>query len=143
MAAETTLRQRQAGSNGHSAQVDAASVNKPADDPHAIEEHLEFGGAPGTFAMMTGFPALFYYLYVCLYFNDGTRSFFSRRRDASNSSRRLTLRDCGLCRPARDAQECPRADRTRRLDQLCSARRRSRLGGPLTLRGAFSFFRFR
>ncbi|GAA6013064.1 hypothetical protein JCM10207_006157 [Rhodosporidiobolus poonsookiae] len=38
-------------------------------DPHA-EAEVEFGGAPGTFAMMTGFPALFYYLYVCLFFND-------------------------------------------------------------------------
>ncbi|GAA5865467.1 hypothetical protein JCM1840_001407, partial [Sporobolomyces johnsonii] len=34
------------------------------------EAHVEFGGAPGTLAMMLGFPALFYYLYVCLFFND-------------------------------------------------------------------------
>ncbi|GJN94350.1 hypothetical protein Rhopal_007424-T1 [Rhodotorula paludigena] len=40
-------------------------------DPHAKEDELEFGGAVGTFAMMTGFPLLFYYLYVCLYFHDG------------------------------------------------------------------------
>jgi delta24(24(1))-sterol reductase len=40
-------------------------------DPHSKEEELEFGGPIGTFAMMTGFPILFYYLYVCLYFYDG------------------------------------------------------------------------
>lgn len=45
----------------------------PANDPHAKEEELEFGGAVGTFAMMTGFPALFYYLYACLFFHDGER----------------------------------------------------------------------
>lgn len=49
----------------------ASPKSNTVDDSHAEEEHLEFGGAVGTFAMMTGFPALFYYLYVCLYFYDG------------------------------------------------------------------------
>lgn len=59
------LRQRRPA-NGAS-----PKASSTVDDPHAEEEHLEFGGAVGTFAMMTGFPALFYYLYVCLYFYDG------------------------------------------------------------------------
>ncbi|GAA5929696.1 hypothetical protein JCM1841_005940 [Sporobolomyces salmonicolor] len=46
----------------------STSPTKPT--PPDAEAHLEFGGAPGTLAMMLGFPALFYYLYVCLFFND-------------------------------------------------------------------------
>lgn len=46
------------------------------------EDHLEFGGAVGTFAMMTGFPALFYYLYVCLYFYDGQYALFRTRLES-------------------------------------------------------------
>ncbi|KAK4058328.1 C-24(28) sterol reductase [Microbotryomycetes sp. JL221] len=39
----------------------------------AIDEHheYEFGGPLGVTLMMTLFPALFYYLFVCLYFYDG------------------------------------------------------------------------
>jgi len=49
-----------------------AVANKDKADPHGDhDEELEFGGAVGTFAMMTGFPALFYYLYACLFFFDG------------------------------------------------------------------------
>jgi delta24(24(1))-sterol reductase len=36
-----------------------------------VAHELEFGGAPGTLAMMIGFPLLFYYLYVCIFFNHG------------------------------------------------------------------------
>ncbi|SCZ99184.1 BZ3500_MvSof-1268-A1-R1_Chr3-1g05861 [Microbotryum saponariae] len=39
-----------------------------ADDMH---HEYEFGGPVGVMAMMTLFPCLFYYLYVCLYFYDG------------------------------------------------------------------------
>ena len=59
------LRQRR------TATAASPKTSSTVDDPHAEEEHLEFGGAVGTFAMMTGFPALFYYLYVCLFFYDG------------------------------------------------------------------------
>ncbi|GAA5942691.1 hypothetical protein JCM10213_005944 [Rhodosporidiobolus nylandii] len=49
-----------------------ASASSPAGakDVHDDVHELEFGGAPGTFAMMTCFPALFYYLYCCLFFYD-------------------------------------------------------------------------
>ncbi|BGP43515.1 C-24(28) sterol reductase [Rhodotorula kratochvilovae] len=50
----------------------AANEVAPVDKAHREEEEeLEFGGAWGTLAMMTGFPTLFYYLYACLYFYDG------------------------------------------------------------------------
>lgn len=67
------VEQQQNGELRQRRTVNAASAKSSStvDDPHAEEEHLEFGGAVGTFAMMTGFPALFYYLYVCLYFYDG------------------------------------------------------------------------
>lgn len=59
-----------------------SSSSSTVDDPHAEEEHLEFGGAVGTFAMMTGFPALFYYLYVCLFFYDGQSRVVAARTTA-------------------------------------------------------------
>lgn len=58
----------------------AASVSRPQQAPvqegdvHG-EAHLEFGGAFGTSAMMLGFPLLFYFNFVCLYFYDGTFPF--------------------------------------------------------------------
>ncbi|GAA5871723.1 hypothetical protein JCM8547_008124 [Rhodosporidiobolus lusitaniae] len=50
----------------------ASETKQPAkkEDPHG-DADLEFGGWKGTLAMMVGFPALFYYLFTCLYFNDG------------------------------------------------------------------------
>jgi len=44
-----------------------SSISSIDDETH----ELEFGGAPGTLAMMVGFPILFYYLYVCIFFNHG------------------------------------------------------------------------
>lgn len=44
-----------------------SSISSIDDETH----ELEFGGAPGTLAMMIGFPILFYYLYVCIFFNHG------------------------------------------------------------------------
>ncbi|GAA5844234.1 hypothetical protein JCM9279_001731 [Rhodotorula babjevae] len=49
----------------------AVAHQDKADPPGDHDDELEFGGAVGTFAMMTGFPALFYYLYACLFFFDG------------------------------------------------------------------------
>ncbi|GAA5820820.1 hypothetical protein JCM11251_001829 [Rhodosporidiobolus azoricus] len=79
MAAQTrNLRSRTKAQNGEAESAPAAvqqngtsalNGQKEEADPHA-EAELEFGGAPGTLAMMVCFPALFYYLYVCLYFND-------------------------------------------------------------------------
>lgn len=40
-------------------------------DEDGIHHEYEFGGPLGTLAMMIGFPSLFYYLYVCLFFYDG------------------------------------------------------------------------
>lgn len=40
-------------------------------DEDALHHEWEFGGPAGVTAMMLGFPALFYYLYVCLFFYDG------------------------------------------------------------------------
>ncbi|GAA5982914.1 hypothetical protein JCM11641_002625 [Rhodosporidiobolus odoratus] len=66
MVEEQSLRSRV--KSGKADTAAEAVATKDADPHHEAE--LEFGGAPGTLAMMIGFPALFYYLYACLYFYD-------------------------------------------------------------------------
>ncbi|GAA5980919.1 hypothetical protein JCM5350_004765 [Sporobolomyces pararoseus] len=71
MAASSELRARSnkssSSSNTKQQQPQQQVSPSSADD---VTHELEFGGAPGTLAMMIGFPLLFYYLYVCLFFND-------------------------------------------------------------------------
>ncbi|ORY88724.1 ergosterol biosynthesis ERG4/ERG24 [Leucosporidium creatinivorum] len=52
-------------------------------DPDGVHHEYEFGGPLGVAAMMTFFPALFYYLYVCLFFYDGK---FATPQDVSTFS---------------------------------------------------------
>ncbi|GAA6064279.1 hypothetical protein JCM10212_000981 [Sporobolomyces blumeae] len=72
MAASSELRQR--GATSTSTPSTPSSSNSPSPSTTLSstddEAHLEFGGAPGTLAMMVGFPLLFYYLYVCIFFNN-------------------------------------------------------------------------
>ncbi|KAH8925403.1 ERG4/ERG24 ergosterol biosynthesis protein [Atractiella rhizophila] len=49
---------------------DDPKTSKPVDRMD-LHEYYEFGGPIGTFAMMTVFPVLMYYFWICLYFNDG------------------------------------------------------------------------
>ncbi|SCV74071.1 BQ2448_6503 [Microbotryum intermedium] len=49
----------------------AVSDRKGAVAVDDVHHEYEFGGPIGVTAMMTLFPCLFYYLYVCLYFYDG------------------------------------------------------------------------
>jgi hypothetical protein len=42
----------------------------PFKSPHFLYS-FEFGGPWGVFAIMTGFPILMYYLWICLWFYDG------------------------------------------------------------------------
>lgn len=60
------------------------ATQEPIDQDGIFYEY-EFGGPVGVIGMMTFFPLLFYYLYVCLYFYDG--SSFSLHH-ASAASRR-------------------------------------------------------
>ncbi|GAA5912614.1 delta(24(24(1)))-sterol reductase [Sporobolomyces salmoneus] len=53
--------------NKDNTSLSSSSSPSSVDD---VTHELEFGGAPGTLAMMIGFPLLFYYLYVCLFFNN-------------------------------------------------------------------------
>lgn len=75
------LRQRTAASNNDgqpaAAAAAAAGNNKAvaralsAKEEDATHHEYEFGGPVGVLGMMTFFPCLFYYLYVCLFFYDG------------------------------------------------------------------------
>lgn len=60
---------------GHSVAAKGALAVPPsapaAVDEDGIHHEYEFGGPVGVTAMMIGFPALFYYLYACLFFYDG------------------------------------------------------------------------
>lgn len=55
---------------------DDQTITTSTIDEDGIHHEYEFGGPLGTLAMMIGFPSLFYYLYVCLFFYDG-KVFFS------------------------------------------------------------------
>ena len=71
---QSTLRSRSNGdpkvSSINTSTPSTRSISSIDDETH----ELEFGGAPGTLAMMVGFPILFYYLYVCIFFNHGTNT---------------------------------------------------------------------
>jgi hypothetical protein len=64
MATSTTVK-RAAGSSA------PQQPNGKIIDPDGVHHEYEFGGPLGVTAMMTFFPALFYYLYVCLFFYNG------------------------------------------------------------------------
>lgn len=68
-----SIRQRTRSSTKRSAAAAAvqAVAPKEAVDEDALHHEYEFGGPLGVTAMMVCFPALFYYLYVCLFFYDG------------------------------------------------------------------------
>ncbi|EFR03402.1 hypothetical protein MGYG_06401 [Nannizzia gypsea CBS 118893] len=57
-----------AAANGH--QEKKAEAEQPAED-HKITDHIEFGGTPGVTAMMIGFPALMYYMWIGATYYDG------------------------------------------------------------------------
>ncbi|KIK54331.1 hypothetical protein GYMLUDRAFT_48874 [Collybiopsis luxurians FD-317 M1] len=63
------LRQRK--STGHSDVISISEEGKKLDQK--IDQHVsyEFGGPWGVFAIMTGFPILMYYLWICLWFYEG------------------------------------------------------------------------
>lgn len=71
MAPADAVRQRHR--NGKSSSKDISAVSTKRADEVADDAHheYEFGGPVGVFAMMTGFPALFYYLYVCMTYYNG------------------------------------------------------------------------
>lgn len=57
--------------NGAGASTKAQKTNGAVVDPDGVHHEYEFGGPVGVLGMMTFFPCLFYYLYVCLFFYDG------------------------------------------------------------------------
>ncbi|KIK61797.1 hypothetical protein GYMLUDRAFT_42843 [Collybiopsis luxurians FD-317 M1] len=63
------LRQRK--SNGHSDVISISDEGKKLDQKLDQHASYEFGGPWGVFAIMTGFPILMYYLWICLWFYDG------------------------------------------------------------------------
>ena len=107
----TTRRTRSSAKlNAEYAAAPAVAASKqPAKaqvDEDAIHHEYEFGGPVGVTAMMVCFPALFYYLYVCLFFYDGQSPLhpdipalillFSRSiRDARQSARSVGPRRLG------------------------------------------------
>lgn len=70
--------------------VQATAAGDDAIDKH---QEYEFGGPFGVLAMMTFFPALFYYLFVCLYFYDGQSSTRAADLQRANNNR-LTRSAC-------------------------------------------------
>ncbi|GAA5939877.1 delta(24(24(1)))-sterol reductase [Sporobolomyces koalae] len=64
---DSQLRARNPSARPVESSNSSSTAVAPSTDDVAHE--LEFGGAPGTLAMMVGFPLLFYYLYVCIFFN--------------------------------------------------------------------------
>ncbi|KAL0065809.1 C-24(28) sterol reductase [Marasmius tenuissimus] len=66
------LRQRNVASNGTSPDlITISDEGKKTDERLDKHETYEFGGPWGVFAIMTGFPLLMYYLWICLWFYDG------------------------------------------------------------------------
>ncbi|KAI0666820.1 ERG4/ERG24 ergosterol biosynthesis protein [Trametes maxima] len=71
------LRQRAVGTNGDANKLQVSRVVVPTAEGRKKDEELdkhveyEFGGPWGVFAIMTGFPVLMYYLWICLVFYDG------------------------------------------------------------------------
>ncbi|GAA5886489.1 hypothetical protein JCM16303_001428 [Sporobolomyces ruberrimus] len=72
MATELRSRSTKSSTAGNGTSSVNSSIDKNNKHVSTDDEthELEFGGAPGTFAMMVGFPTLFYYLYVCIFFNN-------------------------------------------------------------------------
>ena len=64
MATSTLTKASAASSEAH-------KTNGAVVDPEGVFHEYEFGGPLGVLGMMTFFPCLFYYLYVCLFFYDG------------------------------------------------------------------------
>ncbi|KAH8829895.1 ergosterol biosynthesis ERG4/ERG24 [Flagelloscypha sp. PMI_526] len=68
----TDLRKRATNSHGASESVLKISEHgKKLDERLDKHQSYEFGGPWGVFAIMTGFPLLMYYLWICLWFYDG------------------------------------------------------------------------
>ncbi|TRM65571.1 ergosterol biosynthesis ERG4/ERG24 [Schizophyllum amplum] len=70
------LRQRTNAANGHAngnghAKLAVTEEGKKLDQRLDKHESYEFGGPWGVLAIMTGFPILMYYLWICLWFYDG------------------------------------------------------------------------
>lgn len=57
-----------AAANGH--RENKAEAEHTTED-HKITDHIEFGGTPGVTAMMIGFPALMYYMWIGATYYDG------------------------------------------------------------------------
>ncbi|GAA5952746.1 hypothetical protein JCM3765_002262 [Sporobolomyces pararoseus] len=73
MVATSSSELRARTTNSSKQPSSSSSSNTQLSTVEAVDDvahELEFGGAPGTLAMMIGFPLLFYYLYVCLFFNN-------------------------------------------------------------------------
>jgi delta24(24(1))-sterol reductase len=71
----TTLRKRTANGSAISSANSNGHAKQEIVDVDGIHHEYEFGGPLGVTAMMTFFPSLFYYLYVCLFFYDGRSSY--------------------------------------------------------------------
>ncbi|KAJ7577037.1 ERG4 ERG24 ergosterol biosynthesis protein [Mycena floridula] len=64
------LRQRNVP-NGTNKIISISEEGKKTDQKLDIHDRYEFGGPWGVLAIMTGFPVLMYYLWICLWFYDG------------------------------------------------------------------------
>ncbi|KAF8967619.1 ergosterol biosynthesis ERG4/ERG24 [Flammula alnicola] len=68
--ASADLRQRNT-TNGSASKVVVTEVGREVDKRLDSHQNYEFGGPWGVVAIMTGFPILMYYLWICLWFYDG------------------------------------------------------------------------